>query len=275
LPEVAFFRVAGCQKIPIVACATSFQAWVFQEDLPMTALRYFDKSEYEEAKKRADEVSASQGKLTRRGATMWLRGQDGQRSDQEITEASKRAFEARKRFMVTDEVIERTKDKITKHADATGKAFRRGMPSGAKFAPSLDMEPRLLEKYPHLGVCEFAKIPMRIEGREVIVALYVGNFTGTISTKPDEDFFKITDTSYAEMYFAVAWRKDGEGEFEVATDVGHKGVMFQTDSKTKAFDNSVFLSTGRKVSDWQQRIKAAQEKLFDSNVRTLNSGFGM
>jgi hypothetical protein len=241
----------------------------------MTVLRYFDKSEYEEAKKREEQESGAQGKLTRRSATMWLRGQTGERSDKEIAEASTRAFEARKRFMITDEVIERTKENITKHAAAAGKAFKRGMPEGAKFAPSPDMEPRLLEKYPHLGVCEFAKIPLRLEGREVIVALYVGNFNGTISTKPDDDFFKITDPSYAEMYFAIAWRKDGEGEFEVATDVGHKGVMFQTNSKTKAFDNSVYLSTGRKVSDWQQRIQTAQEKLFESNLRALNSGFGM
>ncbi len=240
----------------------------------MTVLRYFDKPEYEEAQKKAEEFSQSQGKLTRRSASMWLRGEEGERSKQEIDEVSTKTYEAKKRYLVGDEVIERTKEKISNHAKGTGKAFRREMPHGARFAPTPDMEPKLLEKYPHLGVCGFGEIPVRLNGRDVTVALYVANFNATISTDPDEDFFKITKPDYAEMYFAVAWRKVGDDKYEVAADLGHNGVMFQTTDKSKAFDNSVYLSTGRKVSEWQRRIKEANEKLLQANVRAAG-GFAI
>jgi hypothetical protein len=226
----------------------------------MTALRYYDKPEYDKELEKAEQFSDSKGKLKQRGATMWLLGDNRERTADEIETVNGANHVAKKRYMVKDEVVERTKEAISSHAKSTGKAFKKGMPLGAHFNMSVDLEPKLLDKYPHLGVCEFAKIPVRTAQGNVIVALYVANFEATIAMKPEEEFFQVTKTDYSEMYFGVAWRKVGD-EFELAFDVGKRGLMFQTKDKVKAFDNAVHLSTGVPVSEWKRRIQDAKDKL--------------
>lgn len=237
----------------------------------MTVLRYYDKPEYEEAKKKAGETSNHAGKLKTRGATMWLRGETHERTPDEIAAAaSSKGYKAAKRYMVTDEVIERTQEKLAGDAEKTGKKFHKGMPSGAKFFPYAQMEPKLLDRYPHLGVCQFAEIPVRAKQGDIIVTLYLANFDARITMNPEDEFFRVHGPEYSEMYFGIAWRKNASGEFEIATDIGQRGLMFQTKDQTKAFDNAVHLATGIPVSTWKQRLQRAQEALYEANRAAAN-----
>lgn len=233
----------------------------------MTNLRYYDLPEHEKQLAREKAQSTHTGKLPSRGATQWLRGDAHERTAAEIAGAVPQRFVARKRYLGKDEVIAGTTELLANGAQKAARDFQRGMPRGAKFLPS-DEKPKLLEAYPHLGVCQFADIPINTREGPCQVSLYLANFDAAINMNPDEEFFTIKNHDYAEMYFAVAWKKDDTGEYTLAMNVGNKGLMFKTNERSKAFDNAVHLATGIPASKWQERMKAASERLFEINKAT-------
>lgn len=217
----------------------------------MSGIRYFDKAEYLKEKQLEAKYRSGTGVIATQSATKWLMGDEA-----EIKEPEPSLFEARKRYMVPNEVRARTIKNMDRLGAKVHENINRQLPKGYSIPPLIDS--RLLEQFPHLCVTQFSQVPLKATDDDIVCSLYVTNFLGDIMTSGDAVMFNVKSIAYNRMFFSVAWHRNELTDTMQIAPISRNGVMFKTLEPQVAFDSIVHMTTGISAMQWRANIEKAK-----------------
>jgi len=149
--------------------------------------------------------------------------------------------EKERRFLSPEEVAERTGIRLDNVGNKTHQRLN-SFHADIKF-PKIIFH-KTLAAAPHLGYVHVTASKADFaEFKDVNWAFYIANFSAEITA--DEQFFNSIDPRYSRMYFAVAMKRqeDGEKRQQVLNrDVRDNGVLFKTSDPKTALKNVLLLS---------------------------------
>jgi hypothetical protein len=161
--------------------------------------------------------------------------------------------EEERRFLTDEEVAERTGIRLENVGTKTHQRLNN-FHTDIKF-PKIIFH-KTLATAPHLGYVHVTASKADFaEYKGVNWGFYIANFTAEITA--DEQFFNHIDPNYARMYFAVAMKKDENGEKPrqvINREVRENGVLFRTADPKTALKNVLLL--GAKTAELRKIVEA-------------------
>jgi len=161
--------------------------------------------------------------------------------------------EEERRFLTDEEVAKQTGIRLENVGTKTHQRLNN-FHTDIKF-PKIIFH-KTLATAPHLGYVHVTASKADFaEYKGVNWGFYIANFTAEITA--DEQFFNHIDPNYARMYFAVAMKKEENGEKPrqvINREVRENGVLFRTADPKTALKNVLLL--GAKTAELRKIVEA-------------------